>query len=43
MPGKNIAPNAPESGRPATFGATKLNTGLRARALRRKNLRDFGR
>src|SRR5258707_14543501 len=28
MPGKNIAPNAPESGRPATFGATKLNTGL---------------
>ena len=32
MPGKNIAPNAPESGSPATFGATKLNTGL-ARVL----------
>ena len=43
MPGKNIAPNAPESGRPATLGATKLNTGLRARALRRQDLRDFGR
>src|ERR1700742_1269556 len=28
IPGKNIAPNAPDSGRPATLGATKLNTGL---------------
>ena len=29
-PGKYIAPRAPENGRPATFGAMKLNTGARS-------------
>src|SRR5271168_4350808 len=29
MPGKYMAPRAPENGRPATFGAMKLNTGVR--------------
>src|SRR6202012_5490792 len=28
-PGKYIAPRAPENGRPATFGAMKLRTGVR--------------
>src|ERR1700744_4096593 len=28
-PGKYMAPSAPENGSPATFGATKLNTGAR--------------
>src|SRR5690349_21338484 len=28
MPGKYIAPNPPENGSPATFGATKSNNGL---------------
>ena len=30
MPGKYMAPKAPENGRPASFGAMKLNTGARS-------------
>ena len=43
IPGKNIAPNAPDSGNPATFGATKSNTGFAPGALRCENLRNLGR